>query len=727
MSPITNFSSDKPILNEEDDQFQRYNFSKRIADIIIQRESKDCIVLGIYGAWGEGKTSVINFVEKELLKNEKIVTLKFNPWRFNDENSLLLQFFQHLANALESKLSTKSEDFGKLLKKYSGLLSFNVPILGNIGDKAKAIADLLGGADVEGLKKRIEDALTEAKVKIVVFIDDIDRLDKEELHSIFRLVKLNADFSNVVYVLSFDEKMVSNAISSRFGEGNSIAGQNFLEKIVQVPLTIPLAQPDALKSFIFKLIEDVLNQNDLSISDKEIGRFGSEFVNNILPMLDTPRLAVRYANTISFSIPLLKGEANIIDLLLIESVKIFYPVFYTFIKSNPDYFIGSYSSDKINRKNNDNKKQEFKKAFDDLAINLSTIQKEAIKNLLQAIFPQVREALHNVNPSGWGIQWFKEKRVCSHFYFKRYFSYAVIKGEISDIEFDAFLSNIDAEGSVSASENLKHFIELTSSETLLKKLQLIADELPIEKLTQIGYAICNISNDFKESAEFRWFSFLNPQRQAVIFLKSISEKLIDKSAQTSFILNLVTHSQSFDFAYEIQYWFKPKPGKDEIISPEQHKSLSQALLARALTEAGDVPLFEKFPMAVRKVLEAWKMVDSKGIARYVRNILNKDNSKIVQLIIAFTPYITSNLSPEGYLSDMKKEDFEYFISIIDKKLIIRILEKHLKSKKIEIESPAWSEDRTSENLSIENLLLQVIYWCNFKESHADSAKTKYLD
>ncbi|PKG42573.1 P-loop NTPase fold protein [Psychroflexus sp. MES1-P1E] len=75
-----NFSSDKPVENEEQDRFQRYNFSKRIADTIIQRENEEGIVIGIYGAWGEGKTSVLNFIQKELDKQKTILTVALNPW-----------------------------------------------------------------------------------------------------------------------------------------------------------------------------------------------------------------------------------------------------------------------------------------------------------------------------------------------------------------------------------------------------------------------------------------------------------------------------------------------------------------------------------------------------------------------------------------------------------------------------------------------------------------------
>src|SRR5690554_5898386 len=100
-----NFSSDKPVENEEQDRFQRYNFSKRIADTIIQRENEEGIVIGIYGAWGEGKTSVLNFIQKELDKEKTILTVALNPWRYNDEETLIKNFLKKIAEVLGTELN----------------------------------------------------------------------------------------------------------------------------------------------------------------------------------------------------------------------------------------------------------------------------------------------------------------------------------------------------------------------------------------------------------------------------------------------------------------------------------------------------------------------------------------------------------------------------------------------------------------------------------------------
>ncbi len=83
-------------------------------------------------------------------------------------------------------------------------------------------------------------------------------------------------------MLSFDEKMVASAIGERFGKGNIESGQSFLEKIIQVPLQIPQAQPDALKQYCFELVDNAINTSDLNLTKEEAQRFASAFSYNIL-------------------------------------------------------------------------------------------------------------------------------------------------------------------------------------------------------------------------------------------------------------------------------------------------------------------------------------------------------------------------------------------------------------------------------------------------------------
>lgn len=92
MEDTNNYSSDAPIMDLSEDKFNRYPFAKRIAEVISGRTDPSSIVIGINGAWGEGKTSVFNFIENELKPYTEIVCLKFNPWRFGTEETMLINF-----------------------------------------------------------------------------------------------------------------------------------------------------------------------------------------------------------------------------------------------------------------------------------------------------------------------------------------------------------------------------------------------------------------------------------------------------------------------------------------------------------------------------------------------------------------------------------------------------------------------------------------------------------
>ncbi|MCV5926181.1 KAP family NTPase, partial [Escherichia coli] len=82
-----NYSSDSPIHDQDQDRFSRWNFSQRVAQVISKRSDPSSIVIGLYGIWGDGKTSVLNFIEKSLESDENVICIKFNPWRFGTEDA----------------------------------------------------------------------------------------------------------------------------------------------------------------------------------------------------------------------------------------------------------------------------------------------------------------------------------------------------------------------------------------------------------------------------------------------------------------------------------------------------------------------------------------------------------------------------------------------------------------------------------------------------------------
>ena len=102
-----NYNTDRPITKQEDDLLGRSTFSKQLGKTIYEYNATDGLVIGLYGKWGTGKTSIINMTIKEinnLSKNNKDksepIIINFNPWNYSDKNNLISLFFQKLKNTL---------------------------------------------------------------------------------------------------------------------------------------------------------------------------------------------------------------------------------------------------------------------------------------------------------------------------------------------------------------------------------------------------------------------------------------------------------------------------------------------------------------------------------------------------------------------------------------------------------------------------------------------------
>ena len=283
------YSADNAIKNPDLDEFNRRDFSERIAQTIATRKESKSFVIGIYGKWGEGKTTVLNFIDGELKRHDNIVPLAFNPWLFPSEAELLVAFYSELAKAVGRSLSTRKEDAGKFVKDYVGALA-------GFLDKKEAVEKIggfLSDVRLEELRDRIGSFLIGQKKSVVVLMDDIDRLDKNEIHAVFRLVKLSANLENVVYVLAFDRDVVEEALSERYVSKKENPGQNFLEKIVQVPINLPKVPKSDLRSFCYKQINKALHLNGIELSESDAQEFTRGFAVGIEIRLETPRMAIR--------------------------------------------------------------------------------------------------------------------------------------------------------------------------------------------------------------------------------------------------------------------------------------------------------------------------------------------------------------------------------------------------------------------------------------------------
>ena len=347
-----NYNSDKPIENSEQDLLGRITFSKQLGEAINSYDGKDGLVLGLFGKWGTGKTSILNMVVNEInqlskYEDNRPIIVNFSPWNYTDKDNLISLFFRVLKNKLDlDKDEEKRKKIGKALTDYSDALDALslVPMIGSglaaiLKTIAKAQgAELLKDIDIDTTKENLEAALSDTNQKIVVIIDDIDRLTNTQIRDIFQLVKQVGNFPNIIYVLSMDRDVVCSALESV----HNIDGAEYLEKIVQIPFEIPALLNSRLREIFLTNLMNMVET--ISENPKIEQSYWSEvFINCIEPHINTLRDVNRVINTFQFRYKILQKETAFEDMVALTTIEVLEPKLYQWIGRNKDLLLGTYS------------------------------------------------------------------------------------------------------------------------------------------------------------------------------------------------------------------------------------------------------------------------------------------------------------------------------------------------------------------------------------------------
>ena len=257
-------------------------------------------VFVIRSGWGFGKSSLKNLITERLdAKSDRKNWLDFNPWQWGDSDSIVRALFGQMADRLGGEHSTAAVARAEAFRRYGGFLTgaaapikdaggssekismvltnvslvavasavgFDLPtvakvaaILGVLSVVVSFVGRVLShfgrdrsGEPLEKLRAVLEERLSELDRPLVVFVDDIDRLEPEQIRMLIRQVKANANLPNIVFVLIFQPSIVERALD-QVANGD---GRAFLEKIVQVNFELPAVSV----SIVHRIFEEELSQ-----------------------------------------------------------------------------------------------------------------------------------------------------------------------------------------------------------------------------------------------------------------------------------------------------------------------------------------------------------------------------------------------------------------------------------------------------------------------------------
>ncbi|EPQ8816096.1 KAP family P-loop NTPase fold protein [Pseudomonas aeruginosa] len=430
---MTALSADRPGTEPKDDLFGHAPFAKSLADSICRYQGSDGLVLALYGPWGSGKSTVLNYVQhflEQRPEDEQPVVVKFNPWWFSGQENLARAFLGQLQAVLPAR-SEKFKQLGDLLADFAEGVGGLIDLTGVSGGAGGLIGKLLGQAkrkpkDVPALKDSITGILQKAGKRILVIIDDIDRLTPEETRQLFTVIKALADFPNVIYLLAFDRDVAAQAIEQQSG----LPSERYLEKIIQVPFELPPVDRVALRAALSKRLDEIL-------ADVPEGSFDQSYWTNVYhdgidALIQVPRDVVRFTNTLAVTYPAVRGEVNAVDFIALEALRVFLPGLYDVIRTNPDRFSGHSRDSRYGA--DERTKEAFHTGW---AQALPDQLQESSKALIERIFPKTGRMGYG---SDWLAEWRRNLRACHPDVFPIYFRLTVPPGAIRRGEMMALLS-----------------------------------------------------------------------------------------------------------------------------------------------------------------------------------------------------------------------------------------------------------------------------------------------
>ena len=363
-------ATDTPIKDSERDLIGRAPFAERLADILKSAAGPESLVIGLYGSWGSGKTSVINLVENELSRKDDdgkadVSIVRFEPWNYLTAEQLLAQFLKEVGDSLDKHAHGRRKLCGKLRGKRPELLNafaaYSEALLMTAGADASLAGMQLTGAavtafgnlltswlrkstgragSVSAKKQRLEKELLKYDGRVVVIIDDIDRLPNDQVRMVFQLVASLAKLPKINYLLSFDEEVVTRALS----EVQKCDGAEYLEKVVQVPVRLPSISSGDLERMLLNDINAIFKAFAYRREDLEDKRWDSVCLTFLKNRFTTIREVRRFTNALKAKLSILPRFCCFEDVVALAVLELKVPKLVDRVRVHKDFLCGTIGS-----------------------------------------------------------------------------------------------------------------------------------------------------------------------------------------------------------------------------------------------------------------------------------------------------------------------------------------------------------------------------------------------
>lgn len=661
---------DNPIKNKENDQLKRAPLAEKVADLIRKFEGDQSFVIGIEGTWGSGKTSFVNMVLNDLSKKDDCIIVNFNPWNFSGQNELIIDFFSTLLEQIEKEVG---KDHFKTIKSYASKLGSSISPSIGVGVASISLGNLWSFKE-ESLneeRKEIDKKLKTLTRKIVIVIDDLDRLDKAETRLIMKLVKITANFPNTIFLLAYDR----NRVAERLCE-DGWPGEEYLKKIVQVSFTLPEPDAQSLRRILFKDLDETIQgvYGNTDLQPEEEKHWNDVLYAGFGDLFKTIRDINRYINSLRVNWSAVsKEDVNKVDFIAIEAIRVFAPRFYSAISANRSLFTG-LSSLYVGFNTTEDEKAKVARYEELLGVVPREIS-DQIKKISEVLFPQLDFRSHY--GSDWDIKWREDHRICADERFGFYFQLGIPEGAVSESEIVNLIKTLDSEKNFS--DNILRFSKENKLRPILSKILDRIDKLSEDQIKILILAFWNLEKEIDEERTIMFdFDEVDTQVSRIVYQSLL--RVIPKDKRVDFVKEIVEKSKTIYYPTKfisllIDINKKYGDQSDQnILTAEELEKIKPLLIKRIndMSSNGSLPKEEHFVF----ILYRWKEWEGEEkIKKYIEGLI-KEKTGLLALLRGFVGRV---LSTAGNYKRISKKEIEplYPVQSIED-LVVGITDDDLK-------------------------------------------------
>ena len=238
------------------------SYAKRLYEKLVATNVDEAYAIGVNAQWGYGKTTFLNEIKKNLTEDEILV--EFNPWLSSSPDQIVKDFFENLKDELriyDNYLDDEIDNYVSLL------INLDVhPVI-------TAIAKLWVGSSSKSIsnsREKIQNRINKIGKKIIVVIDDLDRLEKDEIYEVLKLIRNTAKFKNLIYIVAYDRQYICSTLNQK----GIVMPDSYLYKIFQMEVLLPAFEGDLIEKQLLaelkKQLEGEVQEVFIRAIEKEI-------------------------------------------------------------------------------------------------------------------------------------------------------------------------------------------------------------------------------------------------------------------------------------------------------------------------------------------------------------------------------------------------------------------------------------------------------------------------